>query len=276
MSKAVLVQNLVSYETPESVAEYFSFCGKVERVNLLPSARPNQLLQAVVVFDTVESAQTALFLNGQKCHEIALIVRPYEYEFPPMPTSPPRSSSVPIQRASSPPPTAPVSPPAPTPSPPTPITSFLSSILASGYLIGNQIYTKAKEFDEQQEISKKVILTADVAINKAQELNTQYQVTDTIEGLGSQVATKAKQVDENLHLTDKVASAYRTVYITLDAGVNVAQAKAMENPIIQQTVEKINSATQEVVTVVTPAAVSLRAGFEGIKSQSLEKIERSS
>jgi RNA recognition motif-containing protein len=268
MSKAVIVQNLVSYETPESVTDYFSFCGKVERVNILPSSRPNQLLQAIVVFDNAESAQTALFLNGQRFNDCAISVKPFiDYQAPQMPMSPPQTPPVSIDRNPTPNET--------TPSPPTPITSFISSLIASSYVLGHQIYTKAKEFDEEKEISKKVLETADVAITKAQEINNQYQLTGTIEGIGSQFATKAKQVDENLHLSDKVTTAYRTVYTTIDTGVHVVQAKAMETPIIQQSVEKINTATREVVDVVTPHAEVIRVGFEGIKSQSLEKIERS-
>jgi len=262
MSKAVLVRNLLSFETDTSIRDHFSFCGKVVNVSIFPSTRANQHIHAVIDFETAEAAQTALFLNGQDFYEIdnPLSIELYTWsscEVQPEPQPQVRARQVPRPEPQI---SAPINRQTESPSP---FTGFISTILATTLNFGSDVLAKVKEFDEEREISKKV-----------GEINAQYHLTGTVQDLGSRVTTKAHEVDDSFEISDKVSSAFDTIVESIDDGLSVVQAKALESPLIFTGMEKIHNLSGGVIQVITPHAENLKSGLDDIKFQTMIKLNR--
>jgi len=76
--RAVFVSNVSEHATIETLSEFFSFCGTVERIQLLqdPTNAPNYV--ALVTFETSEALDTALLLEGAKVHDLPITVVAYD------------------------------------------------------------------------------------------------------------------------------------------------------------------------------------------------------
>jgi uncharacterized protein YceH (UPF0502 family) len=76
-ARAVFVAHVAAEATPQTLADFFSFCGDVERVRLFadPSSAPRAA--AVVSFVDAKALDTALLLDGARVYDSPIVVRRY-------------------------------------------------------------------------------------------------------------------------------------------------------------------------------------------------------
>jgi hypothetical protein len=82
-------------------------------------------------------------------------------------------------------------------------TSVVASLIAAGYVLGEDIVQKAKEFDASHSGSWSV----ESIKTKAQQLEEEYRLSGRLKEFGEKVTDAVKRVDENLKFSESVERA---------------------------------------------------------------------
>jgi len=147
-------------------------------------------------------------------------------------------------------------------------TSVVASMLAAGYVLGSDAITKARDIDEQNQISLKAAAAAAAVKAKALEIDQQLKISETLGNIGSTIAAKAQEVDQSYHVTDNINYALKSVSDGIGAGV----ARAKESPALQSTSQTLSNLADQVGGFIAPSVGAIKANVEDIKQQTNQSI----
>eukprot|EP01125_Pyxidicula_operculata_P002100 TRINITY_DN1204_c0_g1_i2.p1 TRINITY_DN1204_c0_g1~~TRINITY_DN1204_c0_g1_i2.p1 ORF type:complete len:242 (+),score=66.51 TRINITY_DN1204_c0_g1_i2:513-1238(+) len=206
MSTSVLVKNIV--KAPDTsvekvIEDFFSFCGPIERLQVIGDGESATVVSAIVTFNTEEAAKTATLLTNSLINE-----KPITVEFA-------QADQV---------------PPAPEQTTETPNTddSFLGSIV-----------NKAKELDSQIGLSTTVAAGFGTVSSTVSATVTDWQIAEKAKTIGDSVSEKVKEAD----LGTKTTLVLSSVSSTLSSGVETAKTSVesliQSNEQVSQGVESV-------------------------------------
>lgn len=258
-STTVVVTNISPSANEKTLSEFFSFCGKITSLKL--TKFPNKGGEAVVVFETESAAKTALLLTNALIADRPITVAPFfeEVHSEKSPNLPETGETVELKEQ--------ISHKTPASTDNT-HTSVIASLIAAGYILGNDALNKARAIDEENQISSKIISAATVAKDKMTEIDQQLHITETISNIGTTITTKVNDIDQTYHVSDNVNAAIKTVSQTI--GTQVAMAK--EVPAVQTATTTVNQVGENIKTMITPTVDALKANVEEIQQQTNQII----
>jgi len=243
----VYVTNIAPSATEQTICDFFSFCGKINSITF--TKHEDKEGEAIVIFESEAAAKTALLLTNALIIDRPILVAVYS----PPASQPDRSlglhsdGSLTTELKQD-----QIKNPNPVPAEERTKTSVIASLLAAGYKLSNDAIAKAREFDEQNRISEKVMQAAEVVVDKMKELDIQYKITEKVESL----VEKAKEVDSRYGITNTLTENFETL-----------QKKARENPKINDVVTTISQWGEDLGNRV-------KAEVEEITQQSKTLIEQ--
>lgn len=255
---AVQVNNISPNANEKTVSDFFSFCGKINKL-YLDKEEGKDSSRAVVEFETESAAKTALLLTN------ALIVdRPITVVAYPPPQAKEDQQKEEVK----------------TPGTPVPEekithrdfggvkdeertkTSVIASLIAAGYVLAHDALAKAKQYDDEHNITLQLKVGVEQLKVKAHEIDQAYGISEKAAHVKQQATEKAKKLNEDYKITEKASTAASTVKATASA----ASQKAQENPTIKSGVETVKSGWNTVATSVSEM-------YNDYKEQTAKAIE---
>jgi len=212
-ARAVFVSNISPNATEKTVSDFFSFCGRIIRLNL---RNVEGFQEAVVVFETDSAAKTALLLTNALIVDRPITVVPYSPAPGELERQPSQNDQPITER------------PYVVPDGERTKTSVVASLLAAGYVLGSDTIGKARELDEKHMITLQLKVGAEQIKAKANEIDRQLHISETATAIKTGVVEKAREVDEKLHISEKVGAAAEATKLQATALL----AKANENETI--------------------------------------------
>jgi hypothetical protein len=192
-ARAVFVTNISPNATEKTVSDFFSFCGRITRLNLRSGADGAQ--EAVVVFESDSAAKTALLLTNALIVDRPITVVPY------FPAAGEESQGVEADK------TVITERSHAVPDAERTKTSVIASLVAAGYVLGTDTIQRARDLDDKHMISLQLKVGAEQIKAKANEIDRQLHISETATAIKTGVVEKAKEVDAQLHITEKVGAA---------------------------------------------------------------------
>eukprot|EP01116_Phalansterium_solitarium_P018702 TRINITY_DN5050_c0_g1_i1.p2 TRINITY_DN5050_c0_g1~~TRINITY_DN5050_c0_g1_i1.p2 ORF type:complete len:284 (-),score=101.05 TRINITY_DN5050_c0_g1_i1:608-1459(-) len=233
-SKTVFVSNVSPNATEKTVSDFFSFCGKITKLYLKQDEGRNTK-SAIVQFETESAAKTALLLSNALIVDLPIAVVPYSQAAVTAPLAPAaepadittRDFGVPDEQRSK--------------------TSVIVSLLAAGYVVGEDAIQKAKEFDEKHSILLQARIGFETVKAKALEVDQKLHISEKVAAAAHIVEDKAKQVDEKYQVS---AKAHQAANVVKDKA-NETLAKLKENPKFVDGLAKASELADSVKAQVT-------------------------
>lgn len=260
-NKTVQVTNISPSANEKTVSDFFSFCGKISKLYL-----NKQNNSAVIQFESESAAKTALLLTNALIVDRPITVVSF--------TQPTTSSSQPASEVpSSDHPEQHLGQQVD----PDHITqrdfgnvsdeersktSVIASLLAAGYVLGTDVLDQAKDYDEKHNLSLQAKVAVEQIKVKAHELDQQLKISETAASIKNATMEKAKQINENFQITEKANAAATTVKV----GASAVVAKMEENAIVSSGIDFIKSTANKVETTVSSV-------FTDYKDQTSRAIE---
>jgi len=259
-NKAVRVSNISPSANEKTVSDFFSFCGKINKLFLTKVENADTSV-AVVQFETESAAKTALLLTNALIIDRPITVVPYataqEKEKPveaatdavvnekaevPADNITQRDFGVPDDQRSK--------------------TSVVASLLAAGYVLGQDALVKAKDLDEKHMISLQAKVAVASVTAKLHEIDVSYGITEKAQTLQKQATDKVKQLDEQYKISEKAKEVGNKITTTTTTAVN----KVLAQPTVATTV---NVVKEKATTVKN----SVSAQFTELESETKRQIE---
>jgi RNA recognition motif-containing protein len=254
--KSIFVSNLSPLTNETTLAGFFSFCGKIEDIQL--TTYSGQSAEAVVTFESPAAAKTALLLSNAMINDRAINVTIY------VPgqerTSGGESSSIHGDAVPNKPHLAAAEDRS--------STSVMASLLAAGYVLGQDAVQKAKEIDEKNQFTAKATAVANKAKEKLIEFDEQYGVSNSVTAMTSGVQTKAREIDDQYKISDGFSNIVKNVSDTIEMSLDALQRKSRE---IQES-PKVKSTVDSFWDFVAPATESVKHQYNEIKEQTKREI----
>eukprot|EP00027_Filamoeba_sp_ATCC50430_P005186 CAMPEP_0168551702 /NCGR_PEP_ID=MMETSP0413-20121227/6319_1 /TAXON_ID=136452 /ORGANISM="Filamoeba nolandi, Strain NC-AS-23-1" /LENGTH=316 /DNA_ID=CAMNT_0008582257 /DNA_START=44 /DNA_END=994 /DNA_ORIENTATION=- len=264
-AKSVLVTNISPSANEKTVSDFFSFCGKINKL-YLKKDEGSETRTAVVQFETESAGKTALLLTNALIVDRPINVAPYISQATVQSSPEPVVAQQQVEKQQ-----ATVDPNAQVdeaqisqrnfggvPDEQRTKTSVVASMLAAGYVLANDSLEKAKDYDEKHNIS----LYAKVAVEqlkvKAHEIDQQYKISEKAEALKNTAVEKAKTIDSTYHVSEKA----KEVALGVQQTAVTTAAKLNENPTVHSAVES----AKQTASYVT-------AMFNDYKEQTQKAIE---
>jgi len=238
---AVEVKNISPNANEKTVSDFFSFCGKITKL-YLDKEEGKETSRAVVEFGTESAAKTALLLTNALIVDRPILVTPY----------PPKDVEKKLEQ---------ITPPG-TPVPSENITqrdfggaedeersktSVVASMIASGYVLASDALNKAKQYDDEHNITLQLKVGMEQLKVKAHEVDQTYGISEKAASVKHSAEEKAKKLNEDYKITEKASAAAEKVKSTAGA----VAAKAQENPTVVQAVGTVKSGWQTVANSVS-------------------------
>jgi len=253
-SFAVIVTNISPSANEKTVSDFFSFCGKITKL-YLDKEEGKDTYKAVVEFESESASKTALLLTNALIVDRPILVNPYlprelyPQEVPPSPGTPVpeekithRDFGVKDEERTK--------------------TSVIASMIASGYVLASDALNKAKNYDDEHNITLQLKVGVEQIKVKAHEIDQQYKISEKANAVKEKTKEKAKKIDEEFKISEKATIAANSV----KAATLSATAKAQENETIKQGVESIKSGWNSVAQSVT-------GFYNEYKEQTIKAIE---
>ncbi|KAG2189281.1 hypothetical protein INT44_004423 [Umbelopsis vinacea] len=180
----VHVKNLSLTTSEKTARDFFEFCGKIKSFELQPSV-DGKHQEALIVFERESAAKTAVLLSNALIDESHITVESY------FPSTTEPSSTHHDDDASQ---------------ESKPKSNIMAEILASGYVLTDNVVAKGVEFDSKYAFTKRIQDYLAKLTSTAQQLDDKYKVSD-----------KATEVDSKLGIQQRTKTAGET-----------AQTKAQE------------------------------------------------
>jgi len=253
---SVFVENISPSATEKTIADFFSFCGKI--TNLTLRNREDRGSDAIITFETEAAAKTALLLTNALIVDRPILVSAYREELHPKPTSNDDSvtSTVELKGEQI------QNRPQPLPAEQRTKTSVIASMLAAGYTLGADAVASARKIDEQNGLTQRLGVAADAVKDAVKKIDDSIHFTETMETISTEIAIKAKALDETLGISQTAS----TVRKSMDDGVGTLK----ETPTWQVSMGKLN----EFGTGITNLwQQNVLPSINEIKTQSLTLIE---
>jgi len=219
LTTSVYITNISASASEKTVSDFFSFCGKIDKLFL--KKEENGTSSAVVQFETESAAKTALLLTNALIVDKPITVTPYSLNVDQPSTSTILEENlVPDNKVTQ--------RDFPVPDEQRTKTSVIASLIAAGYVLGQDTLGKAKDYDEKHNISLQAKVAVDMMKNKVQELDNQYKISEKAAAISQQATDKAKKIDEQYHISEK---AQQTATVVKTQVQTYAQ-KVSENPTV--------------------------------------------
>jgi len=145
-------------------------------------------------------------------------------------------------------------------------TSVLASLLASGYVLAQDALTKAKQIDDEHNISLQLKVGVETLKVKAHELDQAYHITEKATAMKQTATVKAKKIDEDYKTTEKATQAANTV----KTNAIQAAAKAQENQTIKSGVDSMKSGW----AAVTQSVSGIYTEYKEQTAKAIEEKQR--
>jgi len=241
---------------------FFSFCGKISKLYLTKTENADTSV-AVVQFETESAAKTALLLTNALIIDRPITVVPYstgQEKEKPVETTPndnpvvnaktevpadhitQRDFGVPDDQRSK--------------------TSVVASLLAAGYVLGQDVLVAAKDVDEKNMISLQAKVAVASVTAKLHEFDMSYGISEKAQNIQKQATEKVKQLDEQYKLTEKAKEVGNKITTTTTTAVNMV----LSQPTVASTV----SAVKEKATTVKN---SVSASISELETETKKQIE---
>eukprot|EP01105_Mastigella_eilhardi_P004823 TRINITY_DN164_c2_g1_i1.p1 TRINITY_DN164_c2_g1~~TRINITY_DN164_c2_g1_i1.p1 ORF type:complete len:349 (-),score=110.42 TRINITY_DN164_c2_g1_i1:119-1165(-) len=279
-SSAVFVCNISPSAQQKAVTDFFAYCGTIKEIKLWRAKDNTQA--AVVVFEAVSSARTALLLSDALIVDKAISVVPFSGA--PDQQAPGEENAQPVtidgsqieQR------------PPPAEGEQHSMTSVVASMIVGGYSLGANVFQSAKSYDEQHGITTQLKTVGETVKTKATEIDTQYGFSNKLAQLGNAISAldtsygisqkavsgyqAVVQTATEYGLPQKAASGYHAVVDTTNAAAeSVKQAthtlaqKAYETPVLSSGMKTLESVAQSLSEAVTEVTVESKAGISALQ-----------
>jgi hypothetical protein len=216
-STSVHVTNISSSASEKTVSDFFSFCGKIDKLFL--KKEENGTSSAVVQFETESAAKTALLLTNALIVDRPITVVPHQVE-----SSQTTGKQSPAHDTNRVPDAHITQRDFRVPDDQRTKTSVIASLLAAGYVLGQDTLVKAKDYDEKHSISVQAKVAVEVVKTKVHEIDTQYGISEKASQLKQQATEQAKKLDDQYHLTEKAT--------VVKSQVQSVATKVTENPTV--------------------------------------------
>jgi len=252
---AVEVKNISPNANEKTVSDFFSFCGKITKL-YLDKEEGKETSRAVVEFGSESAAKTALLLTNALIVDRPIVVSAY----------PPKDAEKKPEHHAEP----------GTQIPSENITqrdfgapdeertklSVLASMTASGYVLASDALNKAKQYDEEHNITLQLKVGMEQLKVKAHEVDQTYGISEKAASVKHTAEEKAKKLNEDYKITEKASAAAEKVKSTAGA----VAAKAQENATVSQAVGTVKSGWQSVSNAVSGA-------YQEYREQTAKAIE---
>jgi len=265
LTSTVLVTNVSPNADEIAIANFFSFCGTILslKVTHFPD-QPERGSEALIVFETDGAAQTALLLNSA-----VIIDRPITVVAGGVSeSSSPEHSQHSIELRGEQVPNIPN-----IPAEQRSKTSVIASMLAKGYILGQDAITKARAVDEENKITMTAGSVVVMAKEKIVQIDKDFHISEKVGQIANEISEKAKEVDNQWHISENVSSAVKNISESVEVGIGAIQTKANQTPVVQSTLTRLTQFGENVSNFIQPSADALKASFEDIKEQSNQLIE---
>jgi len=230
--RAVFVTNISPNATEKTVSDFFSFCGRITRLNLRGITEGS--LEAVVIFESESAAKTALLLTNALIVDRPITVVPHFPVAGEEPAGVTADAGQPVITER----------PYAAPDAERTKTSVMASLVAAGYVLGSDTIQKARDLDDKHMISLQLKVGAEQIKAKANEIDRQLHISETATAIKTGVVEKAKEVDAQLHITEKVGAAASAAKLQATA----LAAKANENETVAKGVGFLKAVGDAVTT----------------------------
>lgn len=196
-TRAVSVSNISPNATEKTVSDFFSFCGRITKLSLRKDSGADGAQEAVVIFETDSAAKTALLLTNALIVDRPITVVPHvagTEEVQQLEQTTENQAEITNREFAA-------------PDHERTKTSVMASLLAAGYILGDNTVSQAREFDEKHMISLQLKVGAEQVKAKANEIDKALHISETANVIKTVTMEKAKEVDEKLGITTKVGAA---------------------------------------------------------------------
>ncbi|XP_024985679.1 binding partner of ACD11 1-like [Cynara cardunculus var. scolymus] len=184
--KTVKVSNLSLGASQRDVREFFSFSGDVVYVEVQSNDERSQ--NAFVTFTDSQGTETAVLLSGATIGDMTITVTlAPDYQLPPdaIPSLPPHGGNTSSEGESA----------------FRKAEDVVSSMFAKGFVLGKDVVSKAKSFDEKHGLTS-------TASAKVTSFDKKIGFTEKVSTGTSIVNEKVKEVDQKLQVSEKAKSAF--------------------------------------------------------------------
>jgi len=263
-NKTITVQNVAATTTNKTVSDFFSFCGAITSIER--KSINDETAEFVIEFHSEAAAKTSLLLTNALINERAIIVHPYsgpgqikedpvvslkEEKFDAVPPSEIHNknfNNIPDEERTK--------------------TSVLASILASGYILGDNAVGKAKQIDDDSKFSSSVSSGAQSISNKLKEFDERYKITRNVSEFGDKVSNTIDEFDNKYGVSQKTRDALNSVNNSFNA--------VIEKPEVSATLASIGNTwanlTQKVTETISPLAAKAKAEIDETMRQTNQEI----
>jgi len=230
LEHAVQVSNISPNANEKTVADFFSFCGKITSL-YLNKDEGQETSTAVVQFESESAAKTALLLTNALIVDRPITVVTYGAESTfrhdtatPVTDIPQKDFGTVGDHDRT-------------------KTSVVVSMLASGYVLASDAVAKAKEVDEQRGITATVKVGVEQLKVKAHDIDVQYGISEKAASVKQSATDTAKKLNEDYHISEKASAAAQQA-----KGV---ASTVTENPNVKAGVATVKSGISSVVSTVS-------------------------
>jgi hypothetical protein len=258
----VFVSNISPSSNEQTLASFFSFCGTI--TNLKLTSHDNGTKEAIVSFENEAAAKTALLLTNAVIADRPITVVPYSNKPSEHKESSsdsasssltteisgdqiPKKSEVPTDQRTH--------------------VSVIAGLLAAGYTLGSDAFAKAKQVDEQNQLSTKLAAAATATKEKITQLDQTYHISEKVGNVVENVSNKAKEVDQNWKISENVSNVVKNVTDTAE----VLTAKANEHPAVQSTISTLSYLAENVSNFFSPGIQAISNSAQVINQQISEQ-----
>jgi len=245
VTSSIIVNNVArTTEQRKTLVDFFSFCGNITALSIIPDDQDESIVSAVITFDSPVAARTAVLLNNTPLNEkfISVHLAPTEQSgqdttevFPKLHTA---------ERTQ---------------------TSIISELLAKGYQLSQQALQNAREYDEanqitatmnqlakeveasvtsfdqEHKITETIQQFAQLAKVRVVALDQTYQISTNAMALGDSVKDKLAQLEEEHNISSRVESATGAVVAGVQQGANQVNEFLATNETAKAGIEQVSA-----------------------------------
>jgi len=198
------VENISIETTYKQIGEFFSFCGTITALSVIPDSHTDTKVRAIITFESAAMASVSLLLNAAVLNNSIINVKELsmddqsnqsnnvidpepEFETDQLPHYVSDDGKERTQ------------------------TSVVVSLLAKGYSLSADAFQRAKEFDQSQ-LTKQLDQQMNNIMSRVDNLDRYYQVTEKTKQLQKSISDGYKQLDNNYNITGNMQRAGDSVY----------------------------------------------------------------
>eukprot|EP01108_Squamamoeba_japonica_P004716 TRINITY_DN372_c0_g1_i4.p2 TRINITY_DN372_c0_g1~~TRINITY_DN372_c0_g1_i4.p2 ORF type:complete len:348 (-),score=168.47 TRINITY_DN372_c0_g1_i4:113-1090(-) len=253
----VFVTNISPTADHKTIADFFSFCGKISSLSLQVSKDGEDGVQeSVVMFESESAAKTAMLLTNAVIVDRSINVAAADAAQVNGVPDEAQMESDKIENKE-----FHVSDEARSK------TSVVASLAAAGYTVGEDALGKAKAYDEKHMITLQLKAGAENLKAKAKEIDEQYQISATVQAGVDKVNAGVKTVDEKYGISAAATAALSTASAVATAATSAVVNKAMANETVAKTVAVTKEKSSEVAGVV-------KAEYDSLTTATKAEIEK--